>query len=66
MGLTGGGGKEGESKCEEVVVISTVDGYNLECIAVDTTWGVAFHGIPIISVDDLLLLLIIQIHCNFI
>ena len=62
-----GGVKEGEkSKCEETVVISTVDGYNLECMVEDETWGVAFHGIPVICVGDLLLLLIIQIHYNFI
>ena len=37
LGLAGvGGGKKGvESKCEEMVVISAVDGYDLECITKD-------------------------------
>ena len=55
-----------ESKFKEAVVISVVDGYNLECIAKDVTWGVALSTIPVISVSDLLSLVIIQIHCNFI
>ena len=56
----------GEYKCEEVVVTSVVDGYDLECITEDATWGVVLDDIPVISVSDLLSLLIIQIHCNFI
>ena len=55
-----------ESKFEEVIVLSTVNGYNLERIVEDATWGVAFGDIPAASVDDLLSLVIIQINCNFI
>ena len=61
------GNKEhAESKCEEVVVTSAVDGYDLEFITEDATWVVVFNNIPVISVGNLLSLLIIQIHYNFI
>ena len=61
------GNKESvKSKREETVVISAVYGYDLECTVEDTVWGVTFNDIPVISVSDLLSLLIIQIHCNFI
>ena len=45
---------------------AAVDGYDLECIAEDSTWSVAFDDIPVISVSDFLSLLIIQIYYNFI
>ena len=44
---------------------TSMDGCNLEFIAEDATRGATFDDIPIISVSDLLLLLMIQIHCNF-
>ena len=59
--------KEGEkSKCEVLVVFSAVDEYDLECIVEDATWGVAFSVTPLIGIDNLLSLVIIQIHCDFI
>ena len=49
------GGKEGtESKCEEAVVSSGMDMYNLERIAEDAAWIVTIGIIAVISVDNLL------------
>ena len=45
---------------------STADGYDLDYIAEDETWGAAFNDFPVIIVGDLPSLLIIQIHCSFI
>ena len=45
---------------------SVVDGYDPKFIEEDAPWGVAFDEIPVISVSDLLSLLTIQIHYNFI
>ena len=40
VGRGEGVNKEGaEYKCEETVVTSAVDWYDLECIAEDATWG---------------------------
>ena len=64
LGSTGGCGNK--EATEDVVVTSAMNGYDLQCIAEDITWGVALNDIPVISVSNLLSLLIIQIHCNFI
>ena len=53
-------------KCEVAVVTIAVDGYDLECIPENVTWGIALNNISVIGVSDLLSLLIIQIHYNFI
>ena len=44
---------------------SAVGRYDLEFIAEDTVWGVAFSIIPVVGVGDLLLLVIIQIRFNY-
>ena len=60
-------GKEGtESKCKELVVPSAEDGHDLEYIAEYVAWDIAFDGIPVASFGNLLLLVINQIHYNFI
>ena len=43
---------------------SAVDGCNVEYIAEDIVLGVAFVVLPVVGVFDLLLLVIIQIHCD--
>ena len=47
-----------------MVVISGVDGYDLECMAEDAVWGVAVSVASVVGAGDLLLLVITQIYCN--
>ena len=44
----------------------TVDRYDLKCIEEDEAWSIALNVIPVVVVGDLLFLLIIQIHNNYI
>ena len=61
-----GNNENAEYKCEEAVVNYDVNRYDIERIVEDATWGVVFNDILVIHGSDLLSLLIIQIHCNFI